>query len=201
MLIKQSEGSASYSIHLTSIFSMHEDFIIFRVTGPLCVEFTGHWWIPLTKAGAAELWCFLWSGPEKNGWVNNRDAADLRRHRSHYNVTVMVYMKTGCSTSESDWMCPIDAIYIWVNTDPSKGLLPDRAPNHHVSQCWLLLSDVLWHWPDNNFPARAQAGILYNEFKIVFLKVLPHLPGDNECVCSVGELYASISVHLAVPLY
>ena len=23
--------------------------IIFRVTGPLCGEFTGHWWIPLTK--------------------------------------------------------------------------------------------------------------------------------------------------------
>ena len=37
---------------------------IFRVTGPLCGEFTGHWWIPLTKASDAELWCFLWSGPE-----------------------------------------------------------------------------------------------------------------------------------------
>ena len=24
-----------------------------------------------------------------NGWVNNRDAGDLRRHRAHYNVTVM----------------------------------------------------------------------------------------------------------------
>ena len=32
---------------------------IFRVTGPLCGEFTGHRWIPLTKASDAELWCFL----------------------------------------------------------------------------------------------------------------------------------------------
>ena len=32
----------------------------FRVTGPLCREFTGHRWIPLTKASDAELWCFLW---------------------------------------------------------------------------------------------------------------------------------------------
>ena len=24
-----------------------------------------------------------------NGWVNNRDAGDLRRHRAHYDVTVM----------------------------------------------------------------------------------------------------------------
>ena len=37
---------------------------IFRVTGPLCGEFTGHRWIPLTKASDVELWCFLWSAPE-----------------------------------------------------------------------------------------------------------------------------------------
>ena len=37
---------------------------IFRVTGPLCEEFTGHRWIPHTKAGDVELWCFLWSVPE-----------------------------------------------------------------------------------------------------------------------------------------
>ena len=34
---------------------------IFRFTGPLFGEFTGRWWIPLTKASDAELWCFLWS--------------------------------------------------------------------------------------------------------------------------------------------
>ena len=32
---------------------------IFRVTGHLCGEFTGHRWIPGTKASDAELWCFL----------------------------------------------------------------------------------------------------------------------------------------------
>ena len=37
---------------------------IFRVTGHLCREFTGHRWIPRTKASDAELWCFLWSAPE-----------------------------------------------------------------------------------------------------------------------------------------
>ena len=60
---------------------------IFRVTSPLCVEFIGHRWIPRTKASDAELWCFLclWM----NGWVSNRDAGDLRRHRAHYDVTVM----------------------------------------------------------------------------------------------------------------
>ena len=36
----------------------------FRVTGPLCREFTGLRWIPRTKASDAELSCFLWSAPK-----------------------------------------------------------------------------------------------------------------------------------------
>ena len=36
-----------------------------------------------------ELWCFLRSA-WMNGWVNNREAGDLRRHRAHYDVTVMM---------------------------------------------------------------------------------------------------------------
>ena len=52
-------------------------------------DFTGHWLISRTKASDAELWCFLWSAPWINGWVNNREAGDLRRHRAHYDVIVM----------------------------------------------------------------------------------------------------------------
>ena len=62
---------------------------IFRVTGHLCGEFTGLRWIPRTKASDAELSCFLWSAPEINGWVNNGEAGELRRHRAHYDVTAM----------------------------------------------------------------------------------------------------------------
>ena len=57
---------------------------IFRVTGPLCKEFTRHRWISLTKASDAKLWCFLWSAPE-----SNREAGDWRRHRAHYDVIVI----------------------------------------------------------------------------------------------------------------
>ena len=38
---------------------------IFRVTDPLCGEFTGPRWIPRTKASDAGLWCFLWYVPEQ----------------------------------------------------------------------------------------------------------------------------------------
>ena len=62
---------------------------IFHITGPLWAEFTGHRWIPLTKASDAELWCFLWSAPWIGGWVNNREAGDFRRYCAHYGIIVM----------------------------------------------------------------------------------------------------------------
>ena len=37
---------------------------IFHVTDHLCGGFIDHRWITHTKAGDAELWCFLWSAPE-----------------------------------------------------------------------------------------------------------------------------------------
>ena len=49
--------SLNSSQNLCMMTSSNEN--IFRVTGPLCAEFTGHRWIPLTTASDAELWCFL----------------------------------------------------------------------------------------------------------------------------------------------
>ena len=63
---------------------------IFRVTGPLCGEFTGPRWIPLKKASGAELWCFFDLLMNKH-WVNNPYAGDLRRHRAYYAIIVMTY--------------------------------------------------------------------------------------------------------------
>ena len=38
-------------------------------------------------------WCgalvFLSSAPWINGWVNDREAGDLRRYRAHYDITIM----------------------------------------------------------------------------------------------------------------
>ena len=76
---------------LTLIMMMSSNGNLSRVTGPLCGEFTDHRWIPLTKASDAELWRFLSSVPAWiNGWVNNREAGDLRRHRARYDVIVMI---------------------------------------------------------------------------------------------------------------
>ena len=45
--------------------------------------------IPLTKASDAEHWCFLWSALT-NDWANTRDAEDLRRHRAHCDMNVII---------------------------------------------------------------------------------------------------------------
>ena len=61
---------------------------IFRVTGPLCGEFTGPGEFPtqrpVTRSFDVSLIC-VWI----NGWVNNREAGDLRRHQAHCDVIVM----------------------------------------------------------------------------------------------------------------
>ena len=51
-----------YSVAVSMMTSAYGN--IFRATGHLWGEFTGHRWIPRTKASDAELWCFLWSAPE-----------------------------------------------------------------------------------------------------------------------------------------
>ena len=61
---------------------------IFRVTGHLYGEFTGHRWISAQNQWRGALMFSLictWI----NGWVNNGEAGDLRRHHDHHDVTVM----------------------------------------------------------------------------------------------------------------
>ena len=46
-------------------------------------------WTPHTKASDAEFLMFSLICVWMNGWVNNREAGDLRCHRGHYDVNVM----------------------------------------------------------------------------------------------------------------
>ena len=53
---------------------------IFRVTGHLCGE-----------SAQRPAWSFdVFVDLRLNGWVNNREAGDLRRYRAHCDITVMV---------------------------------------------------------------------------------------------------------------
>ena len=97
-LIRWHQNNCMLVSVLVRLAYVHDDVIkwnIFRITGHLCEEFTGHRRFPCTKTSEAELWCFFicaWT----YGWVNNREAGDLRRHRAHYDVIVMYSVKCMC---------------------------------------------------------------------------------------------------------
>ena len=61
---------------------------IYRVTGHLCGEFIGPGEFPHKVRWRGAL-MFSLICARINGWVNNRETVDLRRHRAHYDVNVM----------------------------------------------------------------------------------------------------------------
>ena len=61
---------------------------IFRVTGSLYGESTSHWSI-LSQKPVTRGFDVLFDPRLNKRWANSRDAGGLRRHRAHYDVTVM----------------------------------------------------------------------------------------------------------------
>ena len=98
---------------------------ISRVTGPLCGELTGRRW-----PGALIFFIYAWI----NGWVNNREADDLRRHRAHYDVTVMEWWWLEHFTRPFGYSY---SLYVYVECQK------------HKSQCsnWLIYPPLLPHPP------------------------------------------------------
>ena len=74
---------------------------IFSVTGSLCGEFAGHRWISPHKGQWHGALMFSLICVWINGWVNNREAGNLRRYRAIYDVTVMVAFIYGCGRSHT----------------------------------------------------------------------------------------------------
>ena len=66
---------------------------IFRVTGHLCGEFTGPGEFPAQRPVTRSFDVFFHL---ITGWVNNREAGDLKRHRAHYDVIVMKTLSHCC---------------------------------------------------------------------------------------------------------
>ena len=83
VLSQQDYGELLPNMNVTFHHETSSNGIIFRVTGHLCGEFIGHkgQWRGALKFSLICAWI--------NGWVNNREAGDSRRHRAHYDVTVM----------------------------------------------------------------------------------------------------------------
>ena len=115
--IKNGFAQQTVSRTLETVSSVHmmtsSNGNIFHVTGPLCGEFTGHRWIPLTKGQWRGTLVFSLICAWINGWVNNREANGLRRHLTHYHVIVMTLHNFAVITNRSEKRCQmIDSIWL-----------------------------------------------------------------------------------------
>ena len=83
---------------------------IFRVTGPLWGESTCHRWI--LKGQWRGAWMFSLICAWTNGWANSPEAGGLRRHRAHYDVTVMGHGRRDANLHRAGIMRGM-RVYIW----------------------------------------------------------------------------------------
>ena len=115
---------------------------MFRVTGPLWGEFTGHRWIPLTKASDAERWCFRWI----NGGANHRDAGDFKRRRANYDVIVMPHRHSDrLSHCGRDTQMCVSKLTIMGSNN---GLSPGRRQVIIWINAEILLIELLWTYSE-----------------------------------------------------
>ena len=65
------------------------------------------------------------------------------------------------------------------------------APSHHLNQCWLTISKVLWHSTESITITKSEDIHNKTSLKIVFLKLHPGLPGNNKLRYSRGSAVQS----------
>ena len=95
--------------------------IIFRVTGPMCVEFTGHRWIPLTKDSDAELWCFL--------HLRLNAPLRIKQSRCRRFETQSRSLWRHCNVAA----CPHSAVYLYIVTKEQFGHIATFYPHGWVN--------------------------------------------------------------------
>ena len=140
---------------------------IFRVTGSLCGEFTGHPWIPLTKASDAELWCFLWSA-----------LASVWHHCNDY------FLSYGTSL----WGLVYGDVF-WNYVGPFMICEDWTTSKKWLEATWLYIHPVNLSKMFCDIHLRAiSKEVLLNlickhVLQVTPLKSLPHLPGANEWKC------------------
>ena len=63
----------------------------------------------------------------------------------------------------------------WCNIGSGNGLLPDGT-KPLSNQCWLIITEVLWHSPESNLTENAQTIILWIDFDNHTFKIIATSP-------------------------
>ena len=85
---------------------------LFLVTGHLCGEFTGDPYTGQWRGALMFSLICIWI----NGWVNNREAGDLRRYRAHYDVIVTWLVLLSMFSDILDFGLNKIIMIIWIST-------------------------------------------------------------------------------------
>ena len=109
---------------------------VFRVTGPLCGEFTGPSDFPTQRPVTRSFDVFFDLRLNKPlskqswGWWFQTLSHSLWRHRNECVVYVLYFPL---------WRCVQYVVDLgWVKSDIT-------APSHYLNKCWLIIEGVLWH--------------------------------------------------------
>ena len=87
-----------------------------------------------------------------NAWINNREAGDLRRHRAHYDVTVVTYIFSEwlIGTGAIVWLCEWSRPWEWgyiciINPIRSMDIFIKQRNEGQQLHVFILLG-ILWTW-------------------------------------------------------
>ena len=124
---------------------------MFCVTGPICGNppVTGEF---LPQRPMTRKWCFLsWI----NGWANNGDADDLRRHRANYDVTSDLSTRPRVMTSSYTFVPSVSYrlyMYVWW-----------LHKSDHLDRCVNNVVDKIM----NSARSHTHPGLRHTEWKLV----------------------------------
>ena len=102
-------------------FLRHWSFVRGIHRSPVNSPHNGQW-------RGALIFSFIYA--QTNGWANLWDTGDLRRHRAHYDITVMLI-----EISQTTYKCKRHAI-TWTNDDPVHWRILYFGPEHETLKHW-----------------------------------------------------------------
>ena len=107
-----------------------------------------------------------------NGLANNRDGGDLRRHRAHYDITVILLLIRLLTEIMLFGVELIHLVTTWRHRSGSTlAQVIDcclTAPSRSLNLCWLITSDDLEHSPGRVSQEILKISTLNIRFKITF---------------------------------
>ena len=119
--------SISWRRHQMETFSAL--LVVCAGNSPVTGEFPSQW--PVTRSFFSVICARI------NGWVNNREADDLRRHRAHYDVILM----WSHEIIETEWRILLpETKHTAIGSDTGLSPVQSSSPSCYLGQWWVIFT-------------------------------------------------------------